>query len=379
MSLIFEQSFCTTSPPPPSRYCHRKRIFFLLHHWDKSITAAEETNHELACSPCRQPLLALTNDEQKLQLWDVAKRKSVNVLHFSTDEVTATTFSSDSRLLASGSGDNTVRLWEMQTKECIATFTGHTKWICSVAFSPDGRLLASGSIDWTVRLWNVVERRAASPVDVLQGHTASVRGVSFAPDGRLLASGSFDKTVRLWSVPEGVPGLVLQHDECVFCVAFSPVIGSNILASGSLDGIRLWDVSSQQLLRQLSSDWVNDLSFSPSGSQLVAGLFDRTTRLWSVASGKLLKVLEGHSDAVDSVAFHPNGKQVASCSINNTVRVWTVCEWSDRTHHLFGEEIKRLVFCLMCAKAKLEKSGTKSRGFPRMSMALWLEIFAYFI
>jgi WD40 repeat protein len=294
------------------------------------------------------------------------------------------------QLLASGSEDNTVRLWDIYTKQCVAVLEGHIKWVNSVAFSPDGRLLASASHDSTVRLWDVVKRKAASPVHVLAGHTSWVNSVSFSPDGRQLASGSVGCTVRLWSVPEGVPGPVLQHAHPVGCAAFSPVVGSNMLASGSYDSIiRLWDVSAgnqqHKPMRALQGHChsIKSLVFSPDGSQLVSGSYahcsqlescscDATVRLSSVASGKLLKTLTLHRNMVNSVAFHPNGKQVVSSSYHNNVHLWTVCEWSDRTHLLFGEEIKRLVFCLMCIKEKI--GFIEISNVPQLPMALWLDI-----
>jgi WD40 repeat protein len=285
----------------------------------------------------------------------------------------------EQQLLASGSSDKTVRLWDPHTRECMAVLEGHKRDVFGVAFSPDSRLLASASADRTVRLWDVVGRQPAFPVHVLRGHTDFVIRVSFSPDGRQLASSADDGTVRLWSVPEGVPGPVLQHARSVWCVAFSPVVGSNLLVSGAFDRIvRLWDVSGtkQQLLRELQghSDGIRSVVFSPDGSQLVSGSYDKTVRLWSVASGKLLKTLTGHSKAVRCVAFHPNGKQVASWAYD--MRIWTVCEWSDRTHQLFGKEMKRLVFCLMCIQ---EKQGCNEKSIvSKLPMALWLDIF-YFL
>jgi WD40 repeat protein len=150
-----------------------------------------------------------------------------------------------------------------------------------------------------------------------------------------------------------------------------------MLASGDSHGIvRLWDVGGI-IKRELQghSRRITSVVFSPDGSQLVTGSDNNTVRLWSVASGKLVKVLTGNSARFSSVAFHPNGKQVASCLHDNTVRIWTVCEWSDRTHLLFGEEIKRLVFCLMCIKEENELN--ENQIVPQLPMALWLDIFSF--
>jgi WD40 repeat protein len=70
--------------------------------------------------------------------------------------IRAMPFSSDGRLMASGSWDRTVKLWDPTTGAVRRTFKGHSSKILAVAFSPDGRLVASGSGDKTVRLWNSI-------------------------------------------------------------------------------------------------------------------------------------------------------------------------------------------------------------------------------
>jgi WD40 repeat protein len=69
-----------------------------------------------------------------------------------------------------------------------------------VAFSTDSRLVASGSDDMTVRLWNTATGRLQQ---TLKGHSDMVLSVAFSPNGRLVASSSRDKEVRLWDTATG--------------------------------------------------------------------------------------------------------------------------------------------------------------------------------
>lgn len=124
--------------------------------------------------------------------------------HFNGD--TGLDFSPDSRIIASGYPDftgpntripNCVTLWEMASTDIISQFRGHKEPIRACAFTSDGRVLATGSQDGTVCLWDVV---SAMELACFLGHAGCVLCLAFSPDGKTLASGSSDTTVLVWGV-----------------------------------------------------------------------------------------------------------------------------------------------------------------------------------
>src|SRR5262249_11555666 len=63
-------------------------------------------------------------------------------------------FSPDGRLLVSCGEDNKVIVWDFARRERLITFTDHTDRVTALAFSPDGKWFATGSDDRTVIVWD---------------------------------------------------------------------------------------------------------------------------------------------------------------------------------------------------------------------------------
>lgn len=64
------------------------------------------------------------------------------------------------------------------------------------------------------------------------------------------------------------------------------------------------------------------LALSNDGKYLVSASYDKTVRVWDVATNKELKKLEGHTDGVQGACFTPDARFVFSASWDKSVRKW---------------------------------------------------------
>jgi WD40 repeat protein len=197
---------------------------------------------------------------------------------------------------------------------------------------------------------------------VFNEHQAPVLSAVFSPDGTLVASSSgrlnpleqaANHGIYIW---DPVTGEVIHHltedagghHDTVLGIAFSP--DGQMLASGSADNtIILWDVATGDVIRRLEGhqDWVNRVAFSPDGRLLFssAGNFlntiipipgmstqDKSVRVWDLETGEEVRRFEGHEGPVTGLAISANGRRVVSSDAAGVVFVWDPAT---------GEEIQR--------------------------------------
>ena len=59
---------------------------------------------------------------------------------------------------------------------------------------------------------------------------------------------------------------------------------------------------------------VTSAAFSPDGTRILTGSWDRTARVWDARTGTTLFELKGHTGGVNSVAFSPDGLRILTGS-----------------------------------------------------------------
>ena len=166
--------------------------------------------------------------------------------------------------------------------------------VSDVAFSPDGKILATaGGNDHTVLLWNAAN---GEQIRILNGDCVA-DAVAFSTDGKLLAGACklFDPATG-----EHIREMAGGYD-----LEFSPDGNFLAIANGyEPNGVRLYNPSTGELIRAVTTDYANSLAFSPDGTLLATttGYLEKGVVLWKPATGQQVRTL---SDGSDAVAFSP--------------------------------------------------------------------------
>lgn len=148
--------------------------------------------------------------------------------------------------IATGGSDNVVKLWD-SAGNFIRSYTGHSAAVLSVQFSKDGQYILSSSADKTIKLWNVA---TGALIRTFSGHKAQVMQAVLSDDGAKIVSGSKDSTIKVWE---------------------------------STTGTNLFTFSRK------NSGWVNSVSFSPNGKQILAGTANGDVQMWDLSKTNSVK------------------------------------------------------------------------------------------
>lgn len=132
--------------------------------------------------------------------------------------------------------------------------------------------------------------------------------------------------MQLWDAVSGSHQKLLEgHSGRVNCVVFS-LDGKYLLTGSNDQTIKLWDAHTGGLLKTLQGHhYVTSIAISPSGDYVVAGLFNRTARLyrpWEERPAVHERQFNGHDDEVTTVSISPDATIIASGSVDMSVWLW---------------------------------------------------------
>ena len=262
--------------------------------------------------------IAVGSTNKDILILDAITGSQTAVLSGHTDQVRSVTFSLDGTSLVSGSDDMTVKLWDVQTGGVIRTFHGHTGWVFSVSISVDHTTVVSGSFDETLRLWDIQKGECHQIIE----HQEEVNCVRFSPtDLQCLISVS-GETVQQWDIDGHKVGSTYN----CYQIVFSPD-GTQFILS-TKNGVTVHSTNSRLVVAKLHSMTNIDKDVAPCFSpdhKLVAVVAGYKIHVWDITGSDphLIETLIGHTSYITSLAFS-SPSTLISASKDKSVRFWQI-------------------------------------------------------
>lgn len=273
-----------------------------------------------------------------VMLWDVANL-SEPLSRFNPPGGDFTVSISPGKFYAAGTGPgpsfnsfNAARVWEVgNDKMPIATVPlpeqENRVAVGISVFAPISNLIACGDNEGTLYVMDVEQQNVRH---TLKAHTGWIRLITFSPNEKHLVSIRYaGPESRLWNVESGEA--IETFPNKTTHIAFSPC--STIVACCGEREILLWDIGSREMIKtvpQPKDSWGTPfaLAFSPCGRYLASGSWwqqgveKMAIRLWDVENGEDIATFSGHSSDIQDLAFSPDGTMLATGSYDKTILLW---------------------------------------------------------
>ncbi|KAG0052055.1 p21-activated protein kinase-interacting protein 1-like protein [Gryganskiella cystojenkinii] len=201
--------------------------------------------------------LASGSTDEKIQLYDLKRRKELGNLLQHQGTITSLTFHNKTHML-SGSDDGKVCVWRSKDWECLKSMKGHQASVHSIAIHPSGKIALSVSADHSVRLWNLLLGKQASMTRL---HGEGMK-VCWNPSGTGYAI-LFDQEVGIYDMATA---------KCVLTI------------------------------KPAKRTRLNSMTYYKD-EYLIVGCEDKMVRVYKTATGELIKTLAGHGNRIKDVAL----------------------------------------------------------------------------
>ena len=278
-----------------------------------------------------------SGDDGEVRLWDIATQ--TQTASYAGDKnnkgitfaATAVAYNPDGKTYLSAQGGLSPKIWDAATGKVVKRINQIGAGVYSVAYNALGNQIAFGNYE-SITIYNLdLETQLKIPTT----KTSEIIAIEFSPDSQSVIAVTNNQEISLWNVNNGskIRNFDIhnyQNDvEFATDAAFTP--DGTILVTVGFNKdpyqgiIKMWNPIDGTLIRAMTDEKsINCLSVSPDGKKIATGDFDKTVKIWEIASGKLLKILVGHKNYVKSVAFSLDNQTVLASSTYGTINLWKI-------------------------------------------------------
>ncbi|KAG0006992.1 p21-activated protein kinase-interacting protein 1-like protein [Modicella reniformis] len=198
--------------------------------------------------------------------------------------------------LASGSTDEKIQLYDLKRRKELGALLQHQGTITSLSFHSRTHML-SGSDDGKVCVWRSKDWEC---LKIMKGHQATVRSIAIHPSGKIALSVSADRSVRLWNLLLGKQASMTKLQSEGLKVAWNPSgTGYSIMFDQE---IGIYDMITAKCIRTINpgKTRLNTMTYYQD-NYLVVGNEDKMVRIYNTTTGDLVKTLVGHATRIKAL------------------------------------------------------------------------------
>jgi WD40 repeat protein len=291
--------------------------------WDFVITAAAFGS--------RGDRIMVARSDRKVGIYDVGSGSLVGLPLELSREATRLAVDHLGHRIAAVTGDRSAWLWDLDRASTSCRTIAHSaRWVLGVAFDAFGARVASAGADRTVRTLDT----ATDAIGPVMEHDQGVTGVVFSPDGSRVLSAAHEQA-SLWETTTGRRIRTLDHSKQISTIAFRPD-GKRIATAGRDRELKIWDAlgdGRDPLHVRLHPDALVGAWYSPDGAWIATGCGDGRARLWGEIDGDCPECGQqpdghsrcvAHAKTISHVAFDRDSTRVATSSRDHTARIWEI-------------------------------------------------------
>lgn len=246
--------------------------------------------------------------------------------------------------LVTCSMDSTVRVWDLNRYRCVGLLEGHNAYVDCVTISSN--LAFTGSIDASVKMWDLDyfnrshdsygDGETLTPLlNSFEGHVDAITALSYN-NGELI-SGSEDKTIRQWDL---ATGHLIQTIDVMWASSMANSMinfGNASTKNGPLGA------SSSNIVVNRNTQYPYLSCLQVFDAALASGGSDGIVRLWDLRSGEVIRQLFGHTGAVTTLQFDKSFSLITG-SADRSLRIWDLRTGGILDSFSYDNPIKKIMF-----------------------------------
>lgn len=242
-----------------------------------------------------------------------------------TEYITASAFSNDGKLIATGGADNSILLWDVNSGKQIRTILHHSDEINTLQFSPEDSLLISTSKDNTITISEILTGKLIHKF-TFKNHEIS--NAYFSKDGSKIIAITNRDSYFIYNTY--TTNLLFEGKKDYSDYKSSDLIspnGDKALIKIGWQKIACIYIESKDTLFTIPIEKALQMKFSPSGKYIVASSAKLFSKVFDAETGKEISTLEANPEnkcdgCNTKVCISPNDKYVFSKSSKNDGTLW---------------------------------------------------------